>query len=105
MAEPPAQLPQPPLAGTLKRGEDYNSEEDLPSPYLKPRNKGQSTGHIPRTSLDADSEASASRKRKADGAEGDATHERKKSKGEHVEPVKGKDIVDLLLKEWTVPVS
>jgi hypothetical protein len=110
MAEPSAQLLQPPLAGNLQRGQEYNSEEELPSPYLKPRDKGRPTGHIPRTSLDADYETQASRKRKADGAqhdgvEGSAAHERKRSKGEHAETAKGKDIVDRLLKEWTVPVS
>ncbi|KAF2438423.1 hypothetical protein P171DRAFT_436911 [Karstenula rhodostoma CBS 690.94] len=111
MAEPPAQLPHPPVAL------EYNSDEDLPSPYLKARDKGHSTAHIPRTSLDADPEAQPSLKRKADGGDGGPAHERKRSKGEPVASEaakgngngngngKGKDIVDLLLKEWTVPVS
>ncbi|KAK7192080.1 C2H2 finger domain-containing protein [Paraphaeosphaeria sporulosa] len=109
MAEPPSQLIQPVVASNQPRVQEYNSEEDLPSPYLKARDKGQSTAHIPRTSLDADAEAQTSRKRKAgaqnDAGEGGAAHERKRSKGESVEGAKGKDIVDLLLKEWTVPVS
>ncbi|KAL5455555.1 hypothetical protein PMIN06_004385 [Paraphaeosphaeria minitans] len=111
MTEPPAQLLQP-VASNQLRAQEYNSEEDLPSPYLKARDKGRSTAHIPCTSLDADADADAqsSRKRKAgaqnDAGEGGAAHERKRSKGESAEVgAKGKDIVDLLLKEWTVPVS
>lgn len=110
MAEPPAQLLQPPVAANPPRAQEYNSEEDLPSPYLKAHDKGQSTAHIPCTSLDADVAGQASRKRKADGAqndyrEGGAAHERKRSKGESADPGKGKDIVNLLLKKWTLPMS
>ncbi|KAL1606259.1 hypothetical protein SLS60_003661 [Paraconiothyrium brasiliense] len=92
---------QPPVTSDAQ---EYNSEEDLPSPYLKPRDRGQ---HVPRMSLDGAAEGQRGRKRKAqDGGEGKA-HERKRSKGEHGggSTSSGKDIVDLLLKEWTVPVS
>lgn len=120
--EPRGQILHPPSApGHLHPGQDYNSEEDLPSPYLRPRDK-QHIAQVPSTSLEGQPETQASRKRKADGdaalqdgagggENGGRAHERKRSKGEHADSAaakgkgKGKDIVDLLLKEWTVPVT
>ncbi|KAJ4290275.1 hypothetical protein N0V90_010490 [Kalmusia sp. IMI 367209] len=113
---------------SLHTDQSYDTDEDLPSPYLKPHDRGtrRSTADwAPDLSLDdsnqkQQAQVQSSRKRKADDEQPDVedtsakSHERKKSKGNHDEstekrktsdgPENGKDIVDLLLEEWTAPV-
>lgn len=92
----------------------YNSDGDLPSPYLRPRDKIQQAemmSQIPSAPLHSGREAQSGGKRKAkgegqfDGETDDKTHGRKKSKSNHMEDTngKGKDIVDVLLDQWSVP--
>jgi len=67
--------------------------------------------HIPSAPLHSGREAQSGDKRKAkgegqfDGETDDRTHGRKKSKSNHMEDTngKGKDIVDVLLDQWSVP--
>lgn len=104
MTEPPRQ--------TVPPDQGYNSDEDLPSPYLRPRDKeqqAQAMAHISSAPLDGHHSAHSGDKRKAAGeqpldeTEGH-THGRKKSKTNHEGTNgNGKDIVDVLLDQWSVP--
>ena len=106
-------LEEPPKP-TIHPDQGYNSDGDLPSPYLRPRDKVQQAeviSHIPSAPLHSGREAQSGEKRKAksegqfDDEADEKTHGRKKSKSNRVEDTngKGKDIVDVLLDQWSVP--
>jgi hypothetical protein len=106
-------LEEPPRP-VVHSDQGYNSDGDLPSPYLRPRDKIQQAemmSQIPSAPLHSGREAQSGGKRKAkgegqfDGETDDKTHGRKKSKSNHMEDTngKGKDIVDVLLDQWSVP--
>ena len=104
MAEPPRH--------TVHPDQGYNSEEDLPSPYLRPRDKeqqAQAMAYLPSAPLDSRHEVYSGDKRKAAGEQpldetDGRTHGRKKSKTKHEGANgNGKDIVDVLLDQWSVP--
>ncbi|KAF1973929.1 hypothetical protein BU23DRAFT_553908 [Bimuria novae-zelandiae CBS 107.79] len=115
MAEPRQTTVPPQPSSDLHTDQGYNSDEDLPSPYLRPRDKAQQVESMAQSlaaPLDRDREALPGEKRKVGEQHMDAEadgkmHGRKKSKNDaektNANTNGRKDIVDMLLDQWSVP--